>query len=482
MSTRSENEIRTTEVTPHPDMGKSRITTDRARKLPALQPRLGEPLTGLSPDEWDRFRAGRRAFGRILYAEDGLGPIHNLHSCVGCHSNPVGGSGTNTITMFGRLSEDGVYSELTELGGPLLQAEFINPDCAETVPEEANVVATRITSSVLGGGLIESIPSATMEALAAAQPDAVRGRVHWVRALEDAANASRRAGRFGFKAQTATLLSFSGKAARDELGLTNRFFPEENAPNGDLARSTPCDAHPDPELKPDASGLDFVDRITDFQRLVAPPPQTPRSGMKGEAVFQRIGCADCHVPALKTENAADVSPALRDREVRAYSDFLLHDMGDASDGIQQGEAKRHEMRTTPLWGFRVRFPIFHDGRVTGATVMERALGGIKWHRGQATAARDRFESLPEEEMDALIRFLDSLGRTEFDGDGDNDVDVSDWPFFLKALHGPGQAYCSTEERCAVVDVDQNTSVDLADVALLQRAFCGPLTATALVVP
>lgn len=469
------------ELKPETPSNESRVPRNRARNLPALQPRLGEPITGLSPDELERFRAGRRAFGRILYAEDGLGPIHNLHSCVGCHSNPMGGSGTNTITMFGRMTDDGHYSELAELGGPLHQAEFTNPECVETIPEEANVITTRITSSVLGGGLSESVSDAALEALAAAQPEAVRGRVNWVKPLEDAAG-GRRAGRFGFKSQMATLFSFSAKAARDELGLTNRLFPDENAPNGNLARATPCDGYPDPEVKPDASGLDFVDRITDFQRFLAPPPQTPRSGMKGEAVFQRIGCADCHVPLLQTEKATHVPTALRGREVRAYGDYLLHDMGEAADGIQQGDAKRGEMRTTPLWGFRVRFPAFHDGRVTGATVKERALGCIEWHRGQATASRERFAKLPKGEQDSLIRFLDSLGRSEFDSDGDNDVDVADWPAFLTAMSGPGKNDCSPEVSCAVVDVDQNGSVDLADVALLQRAFCGPQMASALVVP
>ncbi len=447
---------------------------NRARIMPQLQPRLGEPLAGLSPDELERFRAGRRAFGRILYPEDGLGPIHNLHSCIGCHSNPTGGSGTNSITMFGRVTDDGHYSDLAELGGPLLQAEFTNPDCAETIPEEANVVATRLTSSVLGGGLIEAIPAATLEALAAAQAPQVRGRVHLM--------APGVVGKFGFKAHIATLLAFSGKATRDELGLTNRFFPEENAPNGDLARATPCDALPDPEIRPDASGLDFVDRITDFQRLLAPPPQTPRSGLRGQKIFEEIGCAECHTPVITTDSAAELSPVLRQREARAYSDFLLHDMGDAGDGIQQDNAQRSEMRTTPLWGFRIRFPVFHDGRVTGQSMRERATGSISWHRGQGTAARDAFNALSPSDQDALVAFLDSLGRVEFDADGDNDIDVADVPLFSQHMNGPAALSCNLEEHCAIVDVDQSGTVDLVDFALLQRAFTGPVMASAMVVP
>lgn len=383
--------------------------------------------------------------------------------------------------MFGRVSPDGQYSELFELGGPLLQAESTDPHCAETVPEEANVVAMRISSPILGGGLVEAIPDTTLSVLLASQPPDVRGRIHWVQALEDAAGPPR-AGRFGFKAQIATVLSFSAKATRDELGLTNRFFPEENAPNGDPARSTPCDPYPDPEIRSDASGLDFVDRVADFQRLLAPPPQTPRSGMTGEKVFHRIGCTDCHTPLLRTADTPGMPPALRAREVRAYSDFLLHDMDDAADGIRQGSAGRTEMRTTPLWGFRIRFPVFHDGRVSGETVEERARRCIELHQGQGAASRDRFEQLSDTEQTALLAFLNALGRAEFDADGDNDVDADDVPLLVAQMHGPDARNCSADDRCAIVDVDQNGTVDLVDFALMQRAFSGPQTASALVVP
>lgn len=452
-----------------------------ARSLPVLQSRLGAPLPGLTGAQLARFQSGKVAFSRIMYADDGLGPIHNLHSCIGCHSNPTGGSGSNSITMFGKVT-DGVFDPLLQLGGPSLQAEALDPVCAEEIPPEANVVVHRITSSILGAGLIEAIPAEAIKAFADNPPEGINGRVSWVSGVEDGPGARSRVGRFGFKSQIATLLTFSALAARNELGLTNRFFPEENAPNGNPARAIPCDNLPDPEIRPDADGQDFVTRITDFQRYLAPPSQTPRSGMIGEAIFTRIGCAGCHVPSFTTGDNATLEEPLRRRVIKPYSDFLLHDMGESGDGIAQGDAGTRDMRTTPLWGFRIRFPVFHDGRITGATLAERAFGTIELHRGEAGPSLEKFRSLPANERNEVIAFLDSLGRVEFDHDGDNDVDLADVCWFRQCFSDSSLRGYSPEDRCSLADIDQDGKVDLADYALLQRAITGPDYGSALVVP
>ncbi len=459
----------------------ARPAADGARRLPELQPRLGEPLAGLTPFQLARFYDGKAAFGRVFQPEDGLGPIHNMHSCIACHSNPIGGSGTSSITMFGRNREEG-FDPLSHLGGPILQSEFIDEACAEVIPEEANVVSHRITSSVLGGGLIEAVADAALVELAAQRRGTVRGRVHHVRALEDASDAPPRVGRFGFKSQMPTVLSFSASAALNEQGLTNRLMPTEAAPNGDVARVALCDDVPDPELVPDEQGVDFLDRVTDFQRFLAAPPQTPRSGMRGEAVFQSIGCADCHVPALVTSDAAGLEEALRGRTIKPYADFLLHDMGDSADGIGQGDAAAHEMRTTPLWGFRIRFPVFHDGRVSAAATADRAARCIELHGGTAAPSVSAYRALGADDRAALFRFLDSLGRVEFDHDGDNDVDLADVRFFHGCLSPVGSSRHTPDDRCAIADVDADGDVTLVDYALLQRAFTGNLPNSTLVVP
>ncbi len=449
--------------------------------LPVLQPKLGDPLVGLSPEQLSRFQAGKSLFRRIHTAEDGLGPTHNLHSCIACHSNPVGGSSPNSITMFGRSSADG-FDPLVHLGGPLLQGESIDPRCMEKVPREANVIADRISPSVLGGGLIEAVADETLAQLANQQSGEISGRVNWVTAFEDQADHPRRAGRFGFKSQIATLLTFSAAAARNELGLTNRFLPTENTVNGDLSACAPYDRYPDPELVPDAQGLDFIDRVTDFQRYLAPPPQTPRSGMMGEQVFIRIGCADCHTPTLRTSSDDAVEPILRDKTLQPYSDFLLHDMGKLGDGIAQKQALPNETRTTPLWGFRFRFPVLHDGRVSAKTVRDRLIGSIRFHDGEATASVTAFDALPECEVDQLVAFIDSLGRVEFDHDGDNDVDVDDYRFFHTCMANQPSAKYSPEHKCALADIDQDGYLDLADFCLFQRARSKPRYGSIIVVP
>ncbi len=84
--------------------------------------------------------------------------------------------------------------------------------------------------------------------------------------------------------------------------------------------------------------------------FLAAPPRL-RGMAQATRLFDQIGCTSCHVPALKT--GASAVAALGFRSFRPYSDFLLHDMGDLGDGIEQGQATGREMRTAPLWGLRL---------------------------------------------------------------------------------------------------------------------------------
>ncbi|MCH8147349.1 MAG: c-type cytochrome, partial [Planctomycetes bacterium] len=230
------------------------------------------------------------------------------------------------------------------------------------------------------------------------------------------------------------------------------------------------------------AGFTFVDRVTHFQRYLAAPPQTPRSGMKGEQVFGRIGCAACHVATWRTADDSSLEAALRHRQFKPYSDFLLHDMGRLGDGIVQGEAKGREFRTTPLWGFRIRFPVMHDGRVSGATLAERAMRCIEAHDGEAGPSLRAYRELSKQERNQLIAFLDSLGRVEFDQDGDNDVDLHDWSFFVGCRTGAAAGKYAPDERCRIADIDGDGAVDLVDFAVLQQAFTGRLYGSVMVVP
>ena len=296
-----------------------------------LQPRLGEPVPGLSPAELALFEAGRVAFDTTLTDPTGLGPVMNDVSCIGCHSQPVsGGFSTRTVTRFGQMASGGApFDPLDALGGSLLQEQTIDITCAEVVPPEADVTAQRLTPGVFGIGLMESIVDQDILDNEANQPAGLSGFVRMNQPIE---GGPARPGRFGWKGGVSTVFTFSADASLNELGLTSVWFPNENAPNGNTTLLATCDSVADPEDLPDGQGFTMVDRMTHFQSFLAAPPQTPKSNMTGEALFHQVGCADCHLSrTYVTSNSS--SPALDGVSIKPYSDFLLHDMGSLGDGI-----------------------------------------------------------------------------------------------------------------------------------------------------
>ncbi|MCZ6699174.1 MAG: FG-GAP-like repeat-containing protein [Planctomycetota bacterium] len=430
----------------------------------AVQPAMGDPLPDLAADEFARFVAGKASFEEVLTPPNGLGPVFNRDACVSCHSVPgVGGSGSVLVTRFGFVDKSG-FDPLTQFGGSLLQAQSL-AGCQEVIPPEANIVANRLTPHTFGLGLVEAIADADLLANETSPPPNVSGVAHMVQPLEDPGGPAR-VGRFGWKAQVATGLSFSGDAALNEMGLTNRLVPAENDPNGIRAPDLEaCDTVADPEDGPEGGNPGnphFIDRVTDFQRFLAPPPQTPKSGMSGEAIFNNIGCAECHVQSFTTGPAAE--GALSGKVIQPYSDFLLHDMGTLGDGIEQGGASESEMRTAPLWGLRVRAQLLHDGRATGGGFGQRIRAAIAEHGAagsEAAFSEANFEASTPAEQDALIAFLDSLGRREFDHDGDNDVDPADLAEFANCFTGP-VGFHTPDDPCSISDIDSDGDVDSGD--------------------
>jgi len=451
------------------------ILAASARANPPLQPRMGQPLPGLSALELQRFTVGRQLYGRPLTIEDGLGPIMNKSNCSSCHTNPVGGWGSIAVTHFG-IDNKGEFEPYPGESQTLFQLLSVSQGCAETIPADATVVRSRVTNSSMAFGLIEAIPDSAIAAHedpADADGDGISGRVHWVIPLETPGGAPR-AGRFGWKAQIATVLSFSGDAARNEMGFTNRLEPHENAPNNDTARLLECDPVEDVEDVEDAEGFAFIDRVTHFQRYLAPPPQTPKSGMAGEAIFTSIGCAKCHVPQWSSSNDASLEDAIRGKTFRPYSDFLLHDMGLLGDGIQQDDASEMEMRTPVLWGLRRRDPMLHDGRAAGGTFESRVTQAIVAHGpiGEGAASAAAFATLGSAERNQLIAFLDSLGRVEFDLDGTDSVDLLDFALMRECL---ATGATNPDHPCAVADLDQDGIVDADDMDAFVIAFDPPVT-------
>lgn len=367
----------------------------------ARQVQPGDPLPGLMPGEFEEFRLGLDDFLEVETAEEGLGPAFNGTSCASCHNVPaVGGVSPVAEVRAGRRLPDGSFASL-EPGGESLFHLFSIPGhaCQPTIPPEANVIVRRVPIPLFGAGLIEAIDDATLVGLADLQSggrDGVSGRAAVV---IDRGTGERRIGRFGWKAQHATLLTFGADAYRNEMGITNDLFPTEIAVGVDATRMRLCDPIPDPEDIADRrTRRRGIDNFASFMRFLAPVAPEPLDDLAsaGAGIFTVIGCASCHVPALST--GANAIPQLHRQVVPLYSDLLLHDIG-TGDGIAQASAAPEEIRTPALWGVRFRRPLLHDG---SAPTVDDA---IRRHRGEADLARTQYERLSDQQRDALRRFL-----------------------------------------------------------------------------
>lgn len=365
------------------------------------QPRFGAPLQGLTPTQITDFNQGQDEFEEIATKADGLGPIFNRNSCVACHSVPsIGGSSPIVVTRFGRGSSQS-FDPLASLGGSLLQDHAIDPSAIERIPSQANVVARRQSTPLFGLGLIEAIPDATvLGGVRNKDVDGIRGRASMV---VDVASGKTLVGKFGWKAQHATLLSFCGDAYLNEIGITNRLFPSENAPNGNAALLKKLDTVPDPEDRVDPiTRKAGIDLLADYLRYISPPPvgRANASNMVGAKLFLDVGCANCHTPMMMTGKSPVA--ALDSKPVMLYSDLLLHDMGRLGDGIGQGAARPQEMRTPPLWGVGVSGPYLHDGRASDFD------SAIRAHDGEAKSTVARYMKLNQDQKHLLAEFLKSI--------------------------------------------------------------------------
>ena len=241
-----------------------------------------------------------------------------------------------------------------------------------------------------------------------AEPVSVEKELRRVVPVLEAPGTSR-IGRFGWKNQHASLESFSADAYLNEMGITSPLFPDENTSSG---RTVPPF---DPVADPEDDGVDIV-AFANFMRSTKAPSRGPITAnvQAGDALFNRIGCAVCHVPAMVTAPAGTVinggaftvPAALGNKIIRPYSDFLSHDIG-TGDGIPilptpEFANTTNRMRTAPLWGLRTRNRLMHDGL---SFTKEEA---IQRHAGQASAVRQRFNALSAAQKAQLMRFLESL--------------------------------------------------------------------------
>ena len=367
-------------------------------------PAPGEPLPGVTPAEFEEFRLGLDDFLEVETTEEGLGPAFNGTSCAACHNVPaIGGAGTIAEVRAGRRDANGRFQTLDATGETLFHLFSIpTHGCQALVPPEANVFARRVPIPLFGAGLVEAIPDdaiAAFEDPADRDRDGVSGRAA---RIVDAATGERRIGRFGWKGQHATLLSFSADAYRNEMGITNDIFSAEVAYGVTAERMRACDRIGDPEDIPDPrTRRRGIDNFTSFMRFLGPVARegSTETTRAGEQVFAAVGCAACHRPALSTGPSSN--PLFDRKAVALFSDLLLHDVG-TGDGIVQGPADADEIRTPALWGLRLRRPLLHDG--SAATAEE----AIRRHANEAELARRGFDQANDADRAALLAFLRSL--------------------------------------------------------------------------
>jgi CxxC motif-containing protein (DUF1111 family) len=357
----------------------------------------------------EQFDEDREVFDEVEFKSDGLGPVYNAQACGECHQNPTSG-GISQITEL-RAGHLNGSTFVEHPGGSLINDRAINANFQERVLAGNEVRTFRTSLNTLGDGFVECIDSNTLVAIRNGQPSSMKGTFIQVPVLE--AGGALRGGRFGWKNQHASLVSFSGDAYLNEMGITSPMFPNDNTSNGEaVVNGVPVDdGIPDPE--DDGADLEI---FASFMRATKAPPRDPvlaetSDAKAGSVLFDQVGCAICHVRNITTAppgtvingGAFVVPPALGNKTIHPFSDFLLHDVG-TGDGIVQngGQSTRKMVRTAPLWGMRTRDRLMHDGETLNRNE------AILRHGGQATKVINDYKDLSSTKKNQIITFLNSL--------------------------------------------------------------------------
>ena len=397
----------------------------------------------------------------------GLGPLYNAQSCAECHQNPVtGGISQVSELRAGHLDGSGNFVPATVTindGGGLPGVTIANrslinqratcpgvvtdndptnavPDgtiiynhpndeAEERLSSADDIRTRRAATNVLGLGFVEAISNTTLQNIPNTQPSGMKGQVITVPVAE--APGQFRVGRFGWKDQDASLLTFSSGAYLNEQGITNRLATEETIPAGtgqggralcdDVPDNAPCVSNPSVNCGEDPDG--DIDVFAQFMRGSKAPSRDTRlaatsDAQIGASLFHSVGCDICHIPTLTTAapgtlingGAFTVPPALGNKIIHPYSDFLLHNVG-TGDGIVQtniagtntlDQSTRNKVRTAPLWGIRTRNELMHD--LANYTRNDAILR----HAGEANGVINSYRGLSTTQKNQLITFLNSL--------------------------------------------------------------------------
>jgi CxxC motif-containing protein (DUF1111 family) len=435
-----------------------------ALALPIWMPRAVESQTATeAPTGMDTLTNGlvdqathdadRETFQEVDGAVDGLGPTYNATSCVDCHQNPVAGGisqitelraghndfngnfvpATVTINEAGGVSGPRTIANrslinqratcpgvITDLVTHQVVYNHPNEQAQERVPGAETIREPRTSNNLLGDGFVEAISNTTLQNIPNGQPSGMRGQLVTVPVLE--APGQFRIGRFGWKSQLASLLSFSSDAYLNEQGITNRLnLTEATTLCDDVSDTTPCQNNPSVRCGEDPEN--DIDTFARFMRGTKAPSRDTRLAATSDAIaggnlFDAIGCDICHIQTLTTAPAGTVinggaftvPAALGNKIIHPFSDFLLHNVG-TGDGIAQtniagtntlDQSTRNKMRTAPLWGMRTRNELMHEGEEYTRN------DAILRHAGEATGVINNYRNLSTTQKNQLVTFLNSL--------------------------------------------------------------------------
>jgi CxxC motif-containing protein (DUF1111 family) len=370
-----------------------------------------------------RFEDNKFIFSERETVEEGLGPTYNDVGCVECHQSVDVGAFSQAMEFRAGHTSNGAFVDAP--GGQLIHARGTDSDIVEHISTGETVKTFRVTTSTLGDGFVECLSNTTLQNNVAAQPLAQRGTLTTVPVTE--ANNQLRIGRFGWKSQQASLLSFAGDAYLNEMGITNKFAGDGGRSSSDPNAGkfeNPCStadgvinctgAPFDPVADPEDDGGDVM-AFADFIAATRAPGRQKlisAAATRGDSLFNSTGCAVCHTRTFQTASpgtlinggAFAVPAALGNKIIHPFSDFALHNIG-TGDGIVQnaGQSSANQIRTAPLWGIRARNRFMHQG--LNVTIFDV----IQLHAGQATAARNNFNNaLTAGQRSDLIAFVLSL--------------------------------------------------------------------------
>ena len=429
------------------------------------------PMKNLRADQKIDFLIGNGLFKRewlpapsIKTSSDGLGPFFNASSCQGCHIKDGRGHPPNltldfddSVSMVFHLSippqtEDDVNllnaNQIKSIDDPMYGGQLSDFAIGDLLPEgqieinyefipvafdngtvvtlskpiysikELNYgnlhpniqISVRVAQPMIGLGLIQSIDP--NDILANQDPDdenndTVSGvaNVVWDNSLN-----STNLGLFGWKAAQPSIRQQSADAFHNDMGLSSVHYP--NASNCSEKQTQRNQFENGNDLNDDfelSSGQ--INLIEFYSSHLAVPARRDHDNEKvlaGKKIFYESGCTSCHTPKFITAKS-NYSSALSEQLIWPYSDFLLHDLGDdLADESSAFKASGREWRTQPLWGIGLTETVnghtkfLHDGRANNL------LEAILWHGGEAESSKQKILKLSVEEVENLIKFIESL--------------------------------------------------------------------------